>query len=78
MSNKGHEDKKKIDWIPVILFVFTLIFSLCGYAYTKDMGYLRESITQIRMNQERAIQETKEKYEKLESRVRTLEIKSGG
>lgn len=76
----GRPNQKR-DNIPllltVILFMFTIMFSICGYAYTQDMGYLRESITQIRVGQEKAHVENKEKYENLETRVRKLEIKNG-
>lgn len=73
----GKAEKTKIDWMPVILFVFTFVFSLCGWAYTKDMSYLRESITHIRLSQEKTATETKDKYEGLEQRVRKIEIKIG-
>ena len=67
------KEDKKFNWRPIILAVFSLFFCVCGYAYTRDMSYLRESITEIRIDQK----DNSRKYENLEKRVRELEIKMG-
>jgi hypothetical protein len=65
--------KEKRDWIPIILAVFALFFSICAYAYQQDMGYLRQSITEIKLNSK----DTLDKYDQLEKRVDRIEIKIG-
>lgn len=71
-------DKEKgISWQPVILMFFTVFFCIIGYTYKQDMSYLKESITEIRLNQKDFTDKFENKHRDLEERVRSLEIKLG-